>query len=121
MNYMDLAVAQIQRELDDIKKTDQGIDFWLARELMKILGYGKWQTFEEVIEKAIISCKNSGVVVQDHFLLTPVKSTGGRPGNDRFLLSRGIVSEDLAAEEDLKKIEQRRKKELKAANKKLLD
>ncbi len=40
----------------DIKHIDDnGNEYWLARELMSVLGYRKWENFNKVIEKAIIN------------------------------------------------------------------
>lgn len=48
-------------------KTDEGIEFWLARDLQGLLGYDKWDNFLKVILKAKIACENSGHLVEDHF------------------------------------------------------
>ncbi len=49
------------------KKTDEGLEFWLARDLQKLLGYAKWDNFKNVIKKAKISCKTAEASVSDHF------------------------------------------------------
>jgi len=49
------------------KKTREGLEFWLARDLQKLLGYAQWRNFVNVIEKAKISCKTAGAIVSDHF------------------------------------------------------
>jgi DNA-damage-inducible protein D len=46
------------------KHTQDGQEFWYARELMPLLGYVKWETFSNVIEKAKIACKGSGNSVE---------------------------------------------------------
>ena len=48
-------------------KTDEGIEFWLARDLQQLLGYDKWDNFLGVISKAKIACENTGHEVSDHF------------------------------------------------------
>lgn len=48
-------------------KTEEGIEFWFARDLQKLLGYEKWNNFLGVIEKAKISCNNSNNLASDHF------------------------------------------------------
>lgn len=56
------------QDFEITKKFDiDGIEYWEARELMKLLGYGKWQHFQKVIDKAIISCKKSGQSPNYHF------------------------------------------------------
>ena len=44
-----------------------GVEFWYARDLQKLLDYDKWENFVNVIEKARISCKNSKQSGDDHF------------------------------------------------------
>lgn len=45
----------------------EGVECWSARELYPVLGYAKWQTFENVLEKACEACRLAGVEVPDHF------------------------------------------------------
>ena len=57
-----------ERIFEDIKHfTEDGVEFWFARELQTVLEYTKWDNFKKVIEKAKISCKNSNINVSDHF------------------------------------------------------
>ncbi len=48
-------------------QTEEGIEYWLARDLQKLLGYGKWENFENVISKAKVACETSGHAIIDHF------------------------------------------------------
>ena len=53
---------------DSIKHIDEnGVEFWHARELMKVMRYTKWENFHNVIKQAIIACKNSNFKAEDHF------------------------------------------------------
>ena len=47
--------------------TENGIEFWYARDLQHLLGYTKWDNFFKVINKAKISCEASGNNISDHF------------------------------------------------------
>lgn len=47
--------------------TENGIEFWFARELQHLLGYSKWENFEKIITKAKISCETLGNDTGDHF------------------------------------------------------
>src|SRR3989338_8211037 len=49
------------------KKTSDGIEFWLARDLQQLLGYTKWDNFISVISKAKTACEVTGHSVNDHF------------------------------------------------------
>ena len=48
-------------------QTETGLEFWLARDLQHLLGYGKWANFQSVISKAKTACENSGHKIFDHF------------------------------------------------------
>ena len=53
---------------ESIKHFDEnGIEYWYARELQKVLKYNKWENFEKVIQKAKIACENTGISVVEHF------------------------------------------------------
>ena len=49
------------KTFDDIKHIDEnGVEFWYARELQKVLEYKEWRNFLKVLNKAKKACKNSG-------------------------------------------------------------
>ena len=59
------------KTFEDIKHIDEnGIEFWYARELMKVFGYKDWRYFDAVIEKAKIACQNSEITDNDHFVVS---------------------------------------------------
>lgn len=59
-----------EKTFEDIKHTDENRnEYWLARELMLALGYSSWDKFKSVIEKAKISCENSGTLATEQFSL----------------------------------------------------
>lgn len=49
-------------------KTENGIEFWLARDLQFLLGYSEWRNFLAVVSKAKVACEVSGHQVLDHFV-----------------------------------------------------
>ncbi|MDH7943852.1 DNA damage-inducible protein D [Pseudohongiella sp. SYSU M77423] len=49
------------------QQTDTGVEFWLARDVQHLLGYGKWDNFQSVISKAKTACEVSGHAISDHF------------------------------------------------------
>lgn len=48
-------------------QTEEGIEFWLARDVQHLLGYTKWDNFIGVISKAKTACEISGESIEDHF------------------------------------------------------
>ena len=49
-----------EKTFDNIKHIDNnGNEYWLARELQKVLEYKDWRNFNKVIDKAVISSNNS--------------------------------------------------------------
>ncbi len=54
---------------ESIKHIDKDdTEFWYARELQIVLDYVEWRKFENVINKAKESCKNSEIITFDHFV-----------------------------------------------------
>ena len=62
-----LIIIKLQKTFEECVHEKDGIEFWFARELQKLLDYEKWDNFVNVIDKAKMSCKNSGYVIADHF------------------------------------------------------
>ena len=61
-------IKKENQTFESIKHIDENnMEFWYAREIMTILEYSKWQNFEKIIEKAKISCENSGISAFEHF------------------------------------------------------
>jgi hypothetical protein len=53
---------------DSIRRFDQdGNEFWIARELMGVMGYVKWERFENPISQAIENLELNQDKVSDHF------------------------------------------------------
>ncbi|MCH7612206.1 MAG: DNA damage-inducible protein D [Candidatus Marinimicrobia bacterium] len=48
--------------------TDQGVEFWFARNLQNLLGYSEWRNFTQVINKAKTACETAGHRITDHFV-----------------------------------------------------
>jgi DNA-damage-inducible protein D len=78
-------------DFDSIKHTNiYGEEYWSARDLMPLLGYGnKWQNFEAVIKKAMTSCEETGNSIANHFTdaskMVKVGSGAGRQVKDYYL------------------------------------
>ena len=64
----ELIIKNPQADFESIKKTDDnGVEYWTARELMVVLGYPRWESFDEVISRAIKSADNSSQITANHF------------------------------------------------------
>lgn len=53
---------------DHSKTTENGIEFWFARDIQHLLGYSEWRNFQKVIVKAKTSCEATGNDVLNHFV-----------------------------------------------------
>lgn len=88
----DEMVAYSEQTFDSIKRyTDDGQEFWFARELQKVLGYTEWRNFIGVIDKAKTACENSGITVDECFVdvnKTSPMPNGGVKEIDDLMLSR---------------------------------
>jgi DNA-damage-inducible protein D len=61
-------MTQHHRTFEKIKHTEaDGDEFWLARQLGKVLDYSEYRHFLPVIERAKEACLKSGQPVADHF------------------------------------------------------
>lgn len=65
---------------DAIRQLDDDGDFWSARDLMPLLGYERWERFEDTIDRAVFAAENSGAVAADHFRSAGKVIKGGRWG-----------------------------------------
>lgn len=67
-------LESVHQQLEMVRhETDTGVEFWKAREIQSILGYDKFDNFENVILRAIESCGSSGKEPRHHFLETGKK------------------------------------------------
>ena len=70
MNKVEKNQNYTNQTFEDIKHIDENrIEYWYARELMKVLSYKDWRYFDAVIEKAKIACQNSEITDIDHFVV----------------------------------------------------
>jgi DNA-damage-inducible protein D len=49
------------------QQTENGVEYWLARDLQHLLGYAKWDNFLKVLSKAKTACDVSRHQATDHF------------------------------------------------------
>lgn len=81
-----------EKIFEDIKHyTEEGIEFWYARELQAVLEYKEWRNFVKVIDKAKDACKNAQQSVFECFVdvnKTSPMPNGGMKEMEDIMLSR---------------------------------
>jgi len=84
-------IIKLNKRFEEYAYEQDGVEYWLARELQELLEYTQWRNFLNVIEKAKIACENSGNAVSDHFadVSKMVKiGSGAERKQEDFMLTR---------------------------------
>jgi DNA-damage-inducible protein D len=63
-----VTIARLNKSFEDSAYEQDGIEYWLARELQILLGYTSWRNFINAVTKAKESCKASKEEILDHFV-----------------------------------------------------
>jgi DNA-damage-inducible protein D len=61
-------ITKLTKNFEDYAFNEDGLEFWFARDLQKLLGYNDLRNFMNVVEKAKESCNNAGFNTSDHFV-----------------------------------------------------
>jgi DNA-damage-inducible protein D len=61
-------IVRLNKSFEDSAYEQDGIEYWLARELQILLGYTSWRNFINAVTKAKESCKTSREEILDHFV-----------------------------------------------------
>lgn len=61
-------ISRLHPRFEEMVHTQDGIEFWYARDLQVLLGYSEWRNFLSVIEKAREACRSSKYPEIDHFV-----------------------------------------------------
>ena len=62
-------ISRLKSIFDNIAhKTEEGTEFWFARELQDVLGYKEWRNFNTVIGKAKAACETTKRTIDNDFV-----------------------------------------------------
>jgi DNA-damage-inducible protein D len=64
----DGAIEKLILLFEDAAKSDEGSEYWDARDLQKLLDYSDYRNFLNIVDKAKVACKTTGFAVEDHFV-----------------------------------------------------
>ena len=74
-----LLPSDAQKDFEALKLTNEhGAEYWSARDLQNLLGYGQWRRFEDAIKRAIVSSESSGNDPNYHFAGAGKPIVGGK-------------------------------------------
>lgn len=86
-------ISAFKLEFDDIVNVvpEENIEFWFARDLMELLGYDRWENFENAIQRAMDSCNAAGMDVAIYFReikRTAILGSGAKRPIKDYMLTR---------------------------------
>lgn len=61
-------IINLNQRFEEYAYQQDGVEYWLARELQELLGYADWRNFLNAIGKANETCKTTNEAVLNHFV-----------------------------------------------------
>jgi DNA-damage-inducible protein D len=61
-------IVHLHKSFEGAAYQQDGVEYWLARDLQILLGYNEWRNFLKVIDKAKIACESSRQNCINHFV-----------------------------------------------------
>ncbi len=71
-------ITKLHRNFESCVHKDGDLEYWLARDLQVLLGYDRWENFQNAVDKAKISCEKAKQQLSDHFCDTLNTYTSGK-------------------------------------------
>lgn len=84
-------ITKLRTDFELAACEEEGVEYWSARELQKLLGYTDWRNFTNVVDRAKDACKNSMIEVSYHFVDVNKMvdlGSGAKRGVDDIFLTR---------------------------------
>jgi DNA-damage-inducible protein D len=84
-------ISKLNKTFEEYAYQQDGVEYWLARELQELLGYADWRNFLNAVDKAKLSCQTTGEPVLDHFVdITKMVGigSGAKRKQDDMMLTR---------------------------------
>jgi DNA-damage-inducible protein D len=60
-------IVQLNQTFEELAYIENGVEYWMARDIQRLLDYTQWRNFLQVVDKAKTSCLKAGQSVSDHF------------------------------------------------------
>ncbi len=61
-------IVKLNKTFEESAFEQNGIEYWMARDIQELLDYAEWRNFLLVIDKAKTACVNSVQDITDHFV-----------------------------------------------------
>jgi len=61
-------ITELHKSFEDFVNSEDGVEYWFARDIQQLLQYTDWRNFLLVIDKAKKACENSNIEPEDHFV-----------------------------------------------------
>ncbi len=82
-------IVQLNKTFEESAYVQNGVEYWIARDIQRLLDYTQWRNFLQVVDKAKTACLNAGQAVSDHFAdvskMVPIGSGTERQVDDIML------------------------------------
>src|SRR4051794_39633050 len=75
MDEMEVVITHLESKRH---VTSKQVEVWRARDLMPLLGYATWESFRNLIDRAMESCEKSEMEVANHFRETTTMISAGK-------------------------------------------